>query len=88
MGMGVDGGIHYINRLFFRNKNLVKTQTELFEPLSSAFLTVIFGYCGMLLSSHSGLQSIGLLSSLGMFIIWLANLLFLPGLLKIFRKKH
>ena len=87
MGMGVDGGIHYINRWYYRDKNLKQTQIELFEPLSSAFLTVIFGYCGMILSSHSGLQSIGLLSSLGMLAIWLANLIFLPGILKMYERR-
>ena len=88
MGMGVDGGIHYMNRWYYRKKDLRNVQIELFEPLSSAFLTVIFGYCGMILSSHSGLQSIGLLSSLGMLLIWAANLIFLPGLLKLFIKKQ
>jgi predicted RND superfamily exporter protein len=83
MGMGVDGGIHYINRWRARNGDLRQTQKELFEPLSSSFLTVIFGYIGMAFSSHSGLQSIGLLSALGMFCIWATNLLLLPGLLRI-----
>jgi predicted RND superfamily exporter protein len=88
MGMGVDGGIHYVNRWYFRNKDLRQTQIELFEPLSAAFLTVIFGYIGMTLSSHSGLQSIGLLSSLGMFVIWIMNLIFLPGLLGMKKNKN
>lgn len=82
MGMGVDGGIHYVNRWYFRRKDLRQTQIELFEPLSSAFLTVIFGYIGMTISAHSGLQSIGLLSALGMLCIWIMNLVLLPALMR------
>lgn len=88
MGMGVDGGIHYVNRYIYRNRNLQVVQNELFEPLYSAFLTVVFGYGGMIFSSHSGLKSMGILSSLGMLLIMIGNLVLLPGLLRYFSRKH
>lgn len=87
MGMGVDGGIHYINRWIYRNKDVQTVQNELYEPLYSAFLTVVFGYGGMIFSSHSGLRSMGLLSSIGMTLIMVANLVILPGILKFFTKR-
>lgn len=86
MGMGVDGGIHYINRWLYNNKDVQIVQNELFEPLYSAFFTVIFGYAGMIFSQHSGLRSMGILSALGMTLIMIANLALLPGLLKIYSK--
>lgn len=86
MGMGVDGGIHYINRWLYNKKDIQIVQNELFEPLYSAFFTVIFGYAGMIFSQHSGLRSMGILSALGMTLIMIANLVLLPGLLKIYSK--
>ncbi len=86
MGMGVDGGIHYINRWIYRNRDLQTVQNELFEPLYSAFLTVIFGYGGMIFSSHSGIRSMGLMSSIGMTLIMVANLILLPGILRYLTK--
>jgi uncharacterized protein len=87
MGMGVDGGIHYINRWIYRKRDLQTVQNELFEPLYSAFLTVIFGYGGMIFSSHSGIKSMGLMSSIGMTLIMIANLVLLPGILRYLTKR-
>lgn len=87
MGMGVDGGIHYINRWIYRKRDLQTVQNELFEPLYSAFLTVIFGYGGMIFSNHSGLKSMGVLSSVGMTLIMIANLVLLPGILRYMTKR-
>lgn len=83
LGMGVDGGIHYVSRWLYNKKDIRTVQQQLVAPISSAFLTVVISYFGMVLSQHSGLRSMGTLSSIGMLSIMFANIIFLPGILKI-----
>ncbi len=88
LGMGVDGGIHYVQRWFETGKHTENTQKELFEPLSLAIITTMLGYSGMMFANHSGISSIGNFAVIGLGLIWFATLIFLPGVLKMFERKN
>ncbi len=88
LGMGVDGGIHYVQRWFEVNRDTDATQKELFEPLSLAIVTTMLGYSGMMFANHSGISSIGNFAVIGLGLIWFATLVFLPGILKMFERKN
>ncbi len=87
LGMGVDGGVHYIRRWRELGKNVSESQKELTGPLSLATFTTLLGYSGMVFAHHTGIESIGIFACLGLFMIWFATLVILPGILKLFRKK-
>jgi predicted RND superfamily exporter protein len=87
IGIGVDDGVHYFNRWKENNRDSDSTQKELFVPLSLTTVTTMFAYMGIAFSRHPGLQSIGVLASIGLACTWLTSLFLLPGLLKIFLEK-
>ncbi len=87
LGMGVDGGIHYVQRWFETKKDTDFTQKELFEPLSLAIVTTMLGYSGMMFANHSGISSIGNFAVMGLGLIWFATLVFLPGVLHMFERR-
>ncbi len=87
LGMGVDGGIHYVQRWFEVKRDTDATQKELFEPLSLAIITTMLGYSGMMFANHSGISSIGNFAVMGLGLIWFATLVFLPGVLHMFERR-
>jgi len=88
IGMGVDDGVHYYRRWRESGMNTDATQKELFVPLSLTTVTTMFGYLGIVFSSHPGLQTIGILACIGLFSTWFTSLFLLPGLLKLLRRNH
>ncbi len=87
MGMGVDHGVHYLRRWHELGRDTEATQRELFEALSSASLTSMMGYAGLLLAHHQGLRSIGNLAVMGLFFCWLTALVLLPGCLRLVERR-
>lgn len=88
IGMGVDGGVHYIRRWQENKKSVKVTQHELFEALSLATFTTMSGYSGMVFAHHSGINSIGIFACIGLIVLWFTTIHFLPGLLKLFQSKR
>lgn len=84
VGMGVDDGVHYFRRWRELKQEIGPVQQELFNPLTVTSATTISSYLGISLSAHPGLQSIGILASIGLFCTWLTTLFLLPHLLKWF----
>lgn len=82
LGMGVDDGVHYYLRVKELDGNVHKVQKELWSPLSVCTLTTITGYFGLIMSSHTGLRSIGIMAIIGMISMWITSLILLPGLLR------
>jgi uncharacterized protein len=82
LGMGVDGGVHYVRRWRESGMKVESVQRELFGPLSLATFTTMLGYSGMVFAHHSGIESIGVFACLGLILIWFTTLVILPGILK------
>jgi hypothetical protein len=87
IGMGVDSGVHFFNRWKELNMDTKACIQELFEPLTGCTVTTIMGYSGMIMASHPGLRSIGILATLGLGCIWLTSLVLFPGLLEYLKKR-
>ncbi len=81
-GIGVDSGIHLVHRaklLDWSKETLMGTTTARAVLYSAITTTISFG--SLALSSHRGIESLGVLLIFGMAITVLANLVFLPALL-------
>ena len=87
LGMGVDGGVHYVRRWRESSRSTKIVQRELFGPLSLASFTTMLGYSGMVFAHHSGIRSIGIFACLGLLMIWITTLVLLPGILNIISKR-
>jgi hypothetical protein len=88
IGMGVDSGVHFFRRWKELNMDTTACLQELFEPLTGCTVTTMMGYSGMVLASHPGLRSIGLLACLGLGCIWLTSLVLFPGFLEYLKKRE
>jgi uncharacterized protein len=87
LGMGVDGGVHYVRHWRETGGDTAATQRELFQPLTIATGTTMLGYSGMVFASHPGIRSIGIFACLGLTLVWVATLYLLPGLLDFLKEK-
>ncbi len=87
IGMGVDDGVHYYRRWAECNRDVSSTQEELFGPLTLTSATTIFGYIGIVFSSHPGLRSIGILACIGLACTWFTSLFLLPGILNLLKRR-
>lgn len=88
IGMGVDAGVHFF---FFWQEvryHPALSQRELFNPLTTATWSTIFGFAGLILARHPWLRSIGILSVIGLSMIWAVSLFVLPGFISLFRNRR
>jgi len=82
-GIGVDSGIHLVHRarqLRHDGEALLETTTARAVLYSALTTTASFG--SLALSSHRGMQSLGVLLVYGMVLVVAANLVVLPALLR------
>jgi len=87
-GIGVDSGIHLVHRaksLEWGSEDLLGTSTARAVLFSALTTTVSFG--SLALSSHRGMQSLGVLLIFGMTITVISNLVVLPALLERWRSR-
>ncbi len=84
LGIGIDSGIHLVHRsesLESGGESLMGTTTARAVFFSALTTTISFG--SLALSSHRGMQSLGVLLSIGMVFTVLCNLLVLPALIQL-----
>jgi predicted RND superfamily exporter protein len=87
LGMGVDDGVHMVTRWKELRENTRLAVGELFTPLLLTSVTTMMGYMGMVFVAHPGLRSIGWLAVIGMGMLWVTTILFLPGILQMYTKR-
>jgi hopanoid biosynthesis associated RND transporter like protein HpnN len=87
LGMGVDSGIHLVRRFTGGDGSgdLLRTSTARAVLFSALTTVASFGTLG--LASHRGMASLGQLLALGMGFVLVANLIVLPALLQVLRKR-
>jgi len=81
IGCTVDAGVHFVSRL---NEPGEKFSTAYFETGKAIFgglMTSIVGFVALMLAKHPGLNSLGMLSILGLFINLIIVLLIFPAFL-------
>ncbi len=84
VGIGVDDGIHIYHR--YREEGpgslpFVVRRTGVAVCVTT--VTTMIGYSGLVLASHPGLESIGLLAQIGLLATLLSAVVVLPALLEV-----
>jgi len=93
IGVGVDNGIHLMQRYYERGKNPdtkdLKMAVEMTgRALVMTSITTIVGFGSLALANFKGIREMGLLSIFGITYTLAAAIIFLPALLKIWGKRH
>jgi preprotein translocase subunit SecF len=82
IGIGVTNGIHILNRVAEEQKASILGKSTGKAVLVSG-LTALTGFGCLMLGRHQGLQSLGMVMSLGIAACMIAGLTFLPALISI-----
>ena len=84
LGIGNDGGVHLAHRYREEGKGSIRrVLRSTGEHVTMGALTNLIGFGGLLLSSHPGLRSIGVLAVVGIGATLAATLIFFPALLQV-----
>jgi predicted RND superfamily exporter protein len=82
IGIGVTNGIHILNRVAEeQNASILGKSTG--KAVLVSGLTALVGFGSLMLGKHQGLQSLGMVMSLGIGTCMIAGLTFLPALISI-----
>ena len=82
IGIGVTNGIHILNRVAEEHKPSILGRSTGKAVLVSG-LTAITGFGSLMLGKHQGIESLGLVMSVGIAACMIAGLTFLPALISI-----
>lgn len=89
IGIGIDSGIHIINRFTEGGDHPVERAVK--GPGAAIIMTTLTtmgGFGSLVFGEYRGLISMGLLTSLGLLYCMTASLIFLPALLKLFGQRQ
>jgi predicted RND superfamily exporter protein len=88
IGIGVDNGIHVVHRY---RVDIGSTVSPVYKSTGKAVilssLTTMIGFGSLMVASHRGIYSIGVLLTIGVGCCMIASLTILPAILKITREK-
>jgi uncharacterized protein len=87
IGIGVTNGIHILNRFAEEQSPGILAKSTGKAVLISG-LTTIAGFGSLVLARHRGIQSLGLVMSVGVATCMLAGLTFLPAVLTLLTRKN
>ena len=85
IGIGVTNGIHILNRVAEEQKATILGKSTGKAVLVSG-LTALTGFGTLILAKHQGIQSLGLVMSVGIGACLIAGLTFLPALISILER--
>ena len=89
LGIGNDGGVHLTHRYREEGRGTIRpVLRSTGEHVTMGALTNLIGFGGLLLSSHPGLRSIGVLAVVGISATLAATLVFYPALLQVVEDNH
>jgi hypothetical protein len=84
LGMGIDNSIHMLYRYFEKGHRSVRiTVSEAGTAIGLTSLTTVVGFGTLIFTGHNGLESLGILTSIGVGSCFMTTMLVLPGLLAI-----
>lgn len=88
IGLGVDSGIHLVYRAHEEEKRVKLLSSSTPKAVLLSALTTVGSFGTLALSSHLGTASMGILLTISIFMILLATLLVLPGLMIWLENSH
>jgi predicted RND superfamily exporter protein len=86
IGIGVDNGVHIVHRFRMTEKHereKLPLARSTGKAITLSALTTVVGFGSLMVSSHRGIYSLGLLVALGVGSVLIASLTTLPSLLAI-----
>jgi uncharacterized protein len=91
VGIGIDNGMYLVHR--FREATGGADGPRPLAPsaakaITLASLTNIVGFGSLMLSSHRGIFSLGLVVAIGVVCLWVASVTTLPSLLALVRRRR
>lgn len=91
IGTGIDSAIHIYYRYRSAPDKMIENLKNTGGSVFYSSLTTLVGFGSVALAKHKGLQSIGIMASIGIVMVTLVNLLFFPVIIRWiadFRKKR
>jgi len=88
LGIGCDNGVHLAHR--YRDeghKSMWSVLSSTGQHITIGSFTTMMGFAGLLFTSHPGLQSIGIMASIGIGMTLLSALTFLPAMVQFLENK-
>jgi hopanoid biosynthesis associated RND transporter like protein HpnN len=88
LGIGVDSGVHLVHesRQYTRPEEVDLLSTTTARAVFYSALTTTLSFGSLALSDHRGMQSLGILLTVGMMLTVVCNLVVLPALLDLRRR--
>ena len=84
LGVGNDGGVHLMHRYIEEGKGSIRRiLRSTGEHVTMGAVTNMIGFGGLLISSHPGLRSIGVLAVVGIGATLASTLIFFPALIQV-----
>jgi hypothetical protein len=81
LGIGVDDGVHVVHDFRMQKKDSYRTSSSTINAIVLTSLTSMIGFGSMMLASHRGLYSVGLVLVIGIGSCLFVSLVTLPALL-------
>jgi predicted RND superfamily exporter protein len=79
IGTGIDSAIHIYHRYrTSSNESMVENLKNTGGAVFFSSLTTLVGFGSVAFAAHKGLQSIGIMASIGIITVTLVNLVFFP----------
>lgn len=89
LGIGEDSGVHLAHRYREEGKNSMWTVlSSTGQHISMASLTTMLGFAGLIFTAHPGLQSLGVMATIGIGMTLLSSLIFLPAFVQFLEDKN
>jgi len=89
LGIGNDGGVHLSHRYQEEGRGSIRrVLRSTGEHVTMGAVTNLIGFGGLLLSTHPGLRSIGVLAVVGIGSTLAATLIFFPALIQVLEDNH
>lgn len=83
LGIGEDSGVHLAHRYRDEGKNSMwQVLSSTGQHITMGSLTTMLGFSGLLFTNHPGLQSIGIMATVGIGMTLLTSITFLPALIQ------
>jgi len=87
--MGIDDSIHMLQRYFENNDRSIFTViTTTGRAILLTSLTTMLGFGSLIFTGHSGLASLGIVTSAGIGFCLLSSFFILPGLIVMATEKN
>lgn len=82
IGTGIDSAIHIYYRYRSSADSMIENLKNTGGSVFYSSLTTLVGFGSVALAKHKGLQSIGIMASIGIVMVTLVNLVFFPVIIK------